>query len=402
MPLRIQSWPGYNSGSSPISPLGLRPAWPRPCRSCGEMSDTEGSSGRAALVCEACRIRHRKCDWEDEACRQCKSIGLDCVRQPAFRFRYDALQKKLPRTFRSHSNDGSWQQPGLTFYDETPGLHDIYDGWDAVHAVLPSAAMQAQEEPNTAGATPVMETGLTPFHTVISSNTSPLTATTFSPGAQAAGQSGFTPSEARLIRNFADNMALWNDNADPHRHFELEVPRLALSEPLLRHAVCAFSARHFYRHTPDRDAGAESLRHQSKCLELLIPAISGERPINDITLTAVALLRQNEEMDGETHALLLGHGYPLMLCSRGRQPLSSRGYRTDTQQHSRLCRFRRPCRSSVLALASREHLHFLDYTIASHDCSRNLFALHLHQSRGRLLALSSNDPSSRFLTQSSL
>lgn len=283
------------------------------------MSDAEGSNGRPAPVCEACRIRHRKCDGDDEACKACKSIGLECVRQPTFRFRYDALQKKLPHAFQSHRRAWSSSHSGLTFCDETPGLHEIYNGWEAVHPILPSTMVrQEYAAPEASPAqglgtspaqplrtSPMQDTGFAPYHAAIGSDTSPITNATLSPGAQTTYLQGFTPSEARLIRNFADNMALWSDNVDPQRCFEYEVPRRALTEPLLKHAVCAFSARHYYRHIPDRDAEAESLNHQSKCLELLIPAISGERPITEVTLTAVSLLRQNEEMDGQVSELSL-------------------------------------------------------------------------------------------------
>lgn len=108
----------------------------------------------------------------------------------------------------------------------------------------------------------------------------------------------FTESEAILIRNFAENMALWTDVTDPARSFELEVPRRALTEPVLRHAVCAFSARHYFRSRKE-DGKSIALDYQNKCLELLIPAMSGRERINDNILTAVALLRQNEEMDGQ-------------------------------------------------------------------------------------------------------
>ncbi|KXL48246.1 MAG: hypothetical protein FE78DRAFT_142388 [Acidomyces sp. 'richmondensis'] len=110
----------------------------------------------------------------------------------------------------------------------------------------------------------------------------------------------FTESEAILIRNFAENMALWTDVTDPARSFELEVPRRALTEPVLRHAVCAFSARHYFRSRKE-DGKSIALDYQNKCLELLIPAMSGRERINDNILTAVALLRQNEEMDDHDH-----------------------------------------------------------------------------------------------------
>ena len=103
--------------------------------------------------------------------------------------------------------------------------------------------------------------------------------------------------EAMLLRNYTENMALWADDTDPGRTFELEASRRALSEPVLLYAICAFSSRHMNRQQPDQDHVA--LEYQSLCLQLLIPAISGPQPVDESVLAAVAILRQNEEMDGK-------------------------------------------------------------------------------------------------------
>ncbi|OCL13497.1 hypothetical protein AOQ84DRAFT_283017 [Glonium stellatum] len=104
-----------------------------------------------------------------------------------------------------------------------------------------------------------------------------------------------TEREAYLLRNFVENMALWADVADLERHFEIEMPRRALHQPLLRYAIFAFSARHVNRFS---DNETEALQYHSMCLQLLIPVLSGptER-ITDDVLAAIAILRQYEEMD---------------------------------------------------------------------------------------------------------
>jgi hypothetical protein len=91
-------------------------------------------------------------------------------------------------------------------------------------------------------------------------------------------------------------MALWADGTDTGRSFELEASRRAITNPMLLYAICAFSSRHINRHRLDQDPVA--LEYQSMCLQLLIPAISGPDPVDDSARAAVAILRQNEEMDG--------------------------------------------------------------------------------------------------------
>jgi hypothetical protein len=73
-------------------------------------------------------------------------------------------------------------------------------------------------------------------------------------------------------------------------------PARAPHEPVLRAAILAFSSRHINRQRPDGDT--ESLKYHNQCLELLIPILScNNNEITEELLAAVAILRQNEEMD---------------------------------------------------------------------------------------------------------
>ncbi|KAF7595092.1 hypothetical protein BBP40_007296 [Aspergillus hancockii] len=111
-----------------------------------------------------------------------------------------------------------------------------------------------------------------------------------------AQDASFSEREATLMRNFVDNMALWADITDPQRHFEVEVSLRAAEEPVLRFAIFAFSSRHINRQKIQDTS--EALQYHNHCVQLLIPVLSGPRDmITDTVLAAVAILRQNEEMD---------------------------------------------------------------------------------------------------------
>lgn len=97
-------------------------------------------------------------------------------------------------------------------------------------------------------------------------------------------------SEAELMRNYIENIAAWADATDFYRSFEIEVPQRAIQEPVLLHAVCTFSALYLDRHEEAQD-------HQDKCIQLLIPALSSLKGIDDTVLASVAILRQIEEMN---------------------------------------------------------------------------------------------------------
>lgn len=81
------------------------------------------------------------------------------------------------------------------------------------------------------------------------------------------------------------------------RHFESEVSTRALSEPVLRYAIFAFSSRHLNRQDPSDIT--EALQYHNLCVQILIPALSEPGHVTEDFLAAVAILRQHEEMDGE-------------------------------------------------------------------------------------------------------
>jgi hypothetical protein len=85
--------------------------------------------------------------------------------------------------------------------------------------------------------------------------------------------------EAILIRNFTDHMAQWTDIADSFRTFETRVSQLAFTDLIIRYAICAFSARHFHRCRGDEDGDSQALDYQNRCLNLLIPSMTGDYQI---------------------------------------------------------------------------------------------------------------------------
>lgn len=259
----------------------------------------KAAGGRAAVVCEACRIRHRKCDFEDRICKQCLDNGIDCIRQPGVKFRYDPRQRLLAAESPGTQQRLTRNHPSVEFFDETPGLLYFYTGYDA-QQIVTSQTPQYDEASSTHLVGLPTPDAFPPYLSPAGDQTSSELAAGYSPG-QWTSAHPFSESEARLVRNFAENMALWTDITDPVRSFEFEVPRRALTEPLLRHAICAFSARHLHRAEGRTGGEEEALDHQNKCLELLIPAMSGGQFISVSTLTAVAVMRQNEEMDEHDH-----------------------------------------------------------------------------------------------------
>jgi hypothetical protein len=273
-------------------------------------------------VCEYCRDRKIKCEFYQDPCRECRIVGLECVRTSAIRFKYHlGSGSSEGQKFPSHQ---VWTLPktALRYHDETPELIDMYDGSDTA---LGSSGMVGGEPRSNTSAKNIptaneqheVATNRNPMHlseVLMDNFRSPQDSTApgassqnyDSPWAQSVDSQlvrntepviALSANEALLLRNYTENMALWADDTDPGRSFELEASRRAITNPVLLYAICAFSSRHVNRHRLDQDHMA--LEYQSMCLQLLIPAISGPDPVDDSARAAVAILRQNEEMDGK-------------------------------------------------------------------------------------------------------
>jgi hypothetical protein len=253
---------------------------------------TDVPVSKSTQVCLACKHRHRKCDWKGGTCSQCRDSGTQCIQQPTLKFRYHPKQEALSR---ASSLFRPCQLPPIPirFYDETAALRAIY-----------------QDEQEDDHPFVVHSDSLSPQSADLHLSAADVATETTDNGFVAEDDFAYpehafkklaplTPTEALLLRNFITHMAQWTDIADPFRTFETEVCRLALTDPIIRYAICAFSARHFYRCQRGEDGDAEALDYQNRCLGLIIPFMSGGHTITASVLTAVALLRQNEEMDGQ-------------------------------------------------------------------------------------------------------
>lgn len=271
-------------------------------------------------VCQHCKIRHRKCDFQEDGCQQCKDAGITCVRQSSLKFRYHPMQKALSRASARLWRPCPIPQGPAQFYDEGPELRASYHTEEELPPPQPGRQLSSPISPahssQSISTNHVSRSNLNDSHNVSGfpegsvsldysmDDTSPLSEPFMaqpSPLYEHASDDcpPLSPTEALLIRNFTDGMAQWTDIADPFRTFETVVSKLALTDLIIRNAVCAFSARHYYRDQVE-DGNAIALDYQTRCLQLLIPAMSGGQKITKSILTAVALLRQNEEMDGQS------------------------------------------------------------------------------------------------------
>ncbi|KAB8214719.1 hypothetical protein BDV33DRAFT_228073 [Aspergillus novoparasiticus] len=248
------------------------------------MTPVREKRSRLVSGCRRCRG-----DTYSPVCYHCKQAGIGCDRSFNVRFREGLdLNNDHDIVFPER---GIWPHPigPLQFHDETIAIKELYcvDNSDA--SFHPNGTLDSLYDSSFAASV-----GLYPSPDQLVSVSGNL----HENRSTDAQNASFSEREAALIRNYADNMALWADITDSQRHFEIEVPLRALEEPVLRYAIFAFSSRHIDRQR-QKDI-SEALQYHNQCLQLLIPVLSGPRDrITDTVLAAVAILRQHEEMDCE-------------------------------------------------------------------------------------------------------
>ena len=93
--------------------------------------------------------------------------------------------------------------------------------------------------------------------------------------------------------------------SDAGRHYNITVPNLARSSPILMKAICAFAARHLSNVSDFDPSVAEKFHEQ--CIRLLIPALSDpDVAADDAVLAALVILRVYEQMTGTSQSLRFG------------------------------------------------------------------------------------------------
>ncbi|KAL2010291.1 hypothetical protein VTN00DRAFT_6098 [Thermoascus crustaceus] len=280
---------------------------------------------RVVVGCQNCRG-----DTRLPSCLRCQEHNIQCCRPLNVRLRHSSHVIDDDKTLLSFSKGQTWLRPPKTlrYHDETQELIQAYkddssaddegaadNGRGAEHRLGDDPALDTFQNPDVIDSSDQVYGD--PEYIEVHENHQSLEPYQ-SPGNESplieSSPYTFTEREAYLMRNFIENMAQWvkanqtsqiptlhlADVADLERHFEIEVPRRALHQPVLRLAIFAFSSRHVSRFS-DYDE-TEALQYHTRCLQLLIPVLSapggaGAEVVTEDVLVTIAILRQYEEMD---------------------------------------------------------------------------------------------------------
>ncbi|KAF4960510.1 hypothetical protein FGADI_917 [Fusarium gaditjirri] len=175
-----------------------------------------------------------------------------------------------------------WESP-LNFITDSPVDQNMIPAYQSDHPDSPSLPRAS-----------------IPF--LLDSETSPPHIPTQESTVQGHSQDPFelTEREVFLFMIYIHKLAPLSDACDDARHFALEVPRLALHQPMIMNGLLALASRYDSRCTNSSD-DIESTFYHNKCIKLLIEAFTQPPETWDSTLlTAVVIARLYEENDNET------------------------------------------------------------------------------------------------------
>lgn len=226
------------------------------------------------LLSQTCKRRHTRCDERKPICGSCERLDLGC--EPA------------SDTWKVTHLNPTQSEP----HQDEPSLLEIFQ----------SRMDDLEQFPGNFITPPVTE------DTNASNSTETIS---------------LTPETAFLLQTYTRTVATWMDLFDFGSTYQLRVPQLVLSSPLLFHCVCAFTSNHLALCKANKNLSWKfvAVKHYGEALRLLIEALSMSS--HEHALTASMLLlsyeihgAQNSE-DYRRHFL----GLCTLIRSRGITPL---------------------------------------------------------------------------------
>ncbi|KAI5206351.1 hypothetical protein E4T39_02551 [Aureobasidium subglaciale] len=313
--------------------------------------------------CLSCQARHAKCTIRQGqiACVRCQKAGrTQCTFEPAWRFKicrtsiiatqrtdlvYDSKQPWVPTnlqlTFVPETGDGLEYIPPSTSVRPNGRVHGIHSdqrpstfqqteermntttnsAWaEPLHNAIEHLTRQNEQsspnvsEQNSMARRGSLSAGTTPEHAP-GKHLLNAGASHSAPSPALSSQSltrSLTHREVGLIQYFIVKISPWLDVCEDVPTFALEVPLRATKSAMLLYSVLAASSRH---QALKDDAWPEASEYHSKCLELVIQALSQPESHHDDTLlVTIILLRYYDLFGHKAYSPLHLDGLAGLLC----------------------------------------------------------------------------------------
>ena len=284
-------------------------------------SNTTSKPKRVRTGCLTCRERHLKCDEGHPICLNCKKSSRACKRGVRLNFIDTKCQRPphlLPQThdFRVEFEDNS-----VAIASEYQGGLERYANQDSARKrrriTPPDSIYDFSQVSNAVMSTPHIPQGFQTYQntTQIYTDTGPHVFDDSQnlmnqPYAhrESYDQQMMTPQEPEspglpltnreevlYMQVFVEEVALWMDSMDKHKHFSRILPFQALKEPMLKYALLACGVRHL---TLVNTAYPEehALTYYAESNKLLLKSLQNPNRDTVLCATTAAILNVYEIM----------------------------------------------------------------------------------------------------------
>jgi len=226
-----------------------------------------------------CKTRHSRCDEKKPICGNCARLNLEC--------KSSDFIAESPWTVATTDENS----PSYTIPTSAEAQHSLSD------ALLPNAPLSTWDIFRSRISGLDLVSDESPPNDVLAHLDLVFPRATPTPPPRESPVS-LTPETAFLLQTYLRTVATWMDLMDHSKTYELCIPRLTLTSPLLFHCVCAFTAKYLALSDPRRNASWSStaFHHYGESLRLLIHALNA--PSYDHALTATILLSSYEILAG--------------------------------------------------------------------------------------------------------
>ncbi|KAF2729776.1 hypothetical protein EJ04DRAFT_59273 [Polyplosphaeria fusca] len=246
---------------------------------------------RRKTGCYTCKTRHSRCDEKKPICSSCERLHLECkpsdfiapsewtIETPSAS--HVDQEDSIPAPFPSEEPEASIGfDPMLDTSIEhiAPPDNNLTSTWDIFKSHIgldvlddspPTEALANMLLPASAS------TSVIPQHELVTS-VSLTTETVF------------------LLQTYLRTVATWMDLMDHTLTYQLTIPKITLTCPLIFHGICAFTAKHLALSNSKHNQSWEPIarKHYGSSLTLLIQALNS--PHREHCLTATILLSSYE------------------------------------------------------------------------------------------------------------
>jgi hypothetical protein len=232
------------------------------------------SSTTNVVFSHTCKTRHSRCDEKKPICGNCLRLNLECKQSDFI----------APSSWTTTTTEEFPTRAVPTSLDVRPFLPDApISTWDVFRPRISGLDLASEESPPD---------DILAYVDLLFPPSTPTLPPTREPPVS------LTPETAFLLQTYLRTVATWMDLMDHSKTYELCIPQLTLTSPLLFHCVCAFTAKHLSLSDSRKHSSWAHVasQHYGESLRLLIHALNA--PSYEHALTATILLSSYEILAG--------------------------------------------------------------------------------------------------------